>query len=85
MASTSMSGKRIRFSRLPPHLSVRWLTSAERNCIGSQPWAPWIMQMSNPASFSFFAHITYWSMVCMIFSSVMAFMTWRRLTDSEGP
>lgn len=41
-------GKRIRFSKLPPQRSVRWLVSSEMNWWSSQPWPMWIITMSKP-------------------------------------
>lgn len=46
--STTSRGKRIRFSKLPPQRSVRWLVSSEMNWWSSQPWPMWIITMSKP-------------------------------------
>ena len=53
--STTSRGKRIRFSKLPPQRSVRWLVSSEMNWWSSQPWPMWIITMSKPQALAFTA------------------------------
>ena len=42
--------KRIRFSRLPPYRSVRWLTDGDQNWSIRWPWAAETSQPSSPPS-----------------------------------
>src|SRR5947199_9795437 len=47
-ASGTSTPRRIRFSRLPPYSSVRWLLLGERNSWIRYPWAPCTSIPSNP-------------------------------------
>ena len=48
-ASNTSSGKRIRFSREPPYLSVRWFESGVRKLESRYPWAMCSSSRSKPA------------------------------------
>ena len=75
----------MRFSRLPPNSSVRWLASGERNWGKSQPWAAWMSTVSKPAPYQYSAASAKASATSSISSRVMA-STWPyMLSISSGP
>ena len=71
-AFTSLSGKRMRFSKDPPYSSVRWLVSGEKNALTRLPCAPWMSTMSKPASRRRTAALQKRSMTSSICSSVIS-------------
>ena len=64
--------KRMRFSMLPPQMSVR-LFCGPMNWLKSQPWPAWIVTMPKPQNFAVWAASPNFSMVSRMTSSGIAF------------
>ena len=55
ISSITATVNRVRFSGLPPHLSVRRLEWGEWNWCSSQPWPAWTITMPKPRPLAYSA------------------------------
>ena len=86
MRSTTARGKRQRFSRLPPHWSLRSFTLGSRNWLSSQPCPAWMVTMPKPQNLAKAAALPKASMVSSMTSSGMAGTNWPRgFSPSTAP
>ena len=86
MASSTMMGKRARFSRLPPYLSLRWFSTGEMNWLSSHEWPPWTRAMSAPPRLAMMAASANCCATSSISSSVISSQTLPLgITLAEGP